>query len=182
MTVYTYTYEYNTQKMHNPFPNSPLFFIINVHNKTVGNYKNGIFIKFFYQRVPAIQKSPCCGQTDLKVRDHVYKIKCQVTTTSVTSSPPPSSYDQNKHFWPKISRYKGPVYSFAIGEYITPDTPKNLTWRIIAIACLLVHGLINNLVIKWCTGRYICHHSCQRFCMLDFLECQVYVYSTITNK
>ena len=109
MTVYTYTYEYNTQKMyyyldfsniilthcmyhvHNPFPNSPLFFIINVHNKTVGNYKNALFIKFFYQRVPAIQKSPCFGQTDSKVRDHVYKIKCQVTTTSVTSFPPPPS-------------------------------------------------------------------------------------------
>ena len=61
----------------------------------------------------------------------------------------------------------------------------NLKWRIIAIwlvACLLFHGLINNSVIKWYAGRYACHHSCQRFFMLDFLECRVYVYSPIANK
>ena len=27
---------------------------------------------------------------------------------------------------------KGPVYLVSIGEYLKPDTPKNLTWRIIA--------------------------------------------------
>ena len=43
------------------------------------------------------------------------------------------------------SMYKGPVYLFAIGEYIKPDTPKNLTWRIIAkTSCMPSCARINN--------------------------------------
>ena len=35
-------------------------------------------------------------------------------------------------FWVIKINLKGPVYIFAIGEYIKPDTSKNLTWRISA--------------------------------------------------
>ena len=59
---------------------------------------------------------------------------------------------------------KGPVYLFAIGQYVRPDTQKNQIWRIIAItSCIHSCARINKLLSYKMVHREICHHLWQSF-------------------